>query len=65
MKRVLQLLGTGIFLLLLSACKKDWQCVCVDPNGYENRTTLTQLSEKDARVACEILAVNDLSCALN
>lgn len=64
MKAAIPLLIAGMFLLALPACKKDWECVCTDPAGYENTATLSRLGERDAQVACELLATDDLTCTL-
>ena len=52
MKTTITLALAGIFVLSLSACKKDRTCTCTWDDGDKTTTTYTKVRKRDVRQAC-------------
>ena len=52
MKKIILL--SGLTLLTLASCKKDWTCTCTSSLGSgSSSTTYSNLTKSDAKAACD------------
>lgn len=50
MKKIILL--SGLTMLTLSSCKKDWTCACTFSNGGSSSTTIVDKTKSDAKAEC-------------
>ena len=51
MKKIILL--SGLTLLTLASCKKDWTCTCTSSGGGSSSTTITDKTKSDAKADCD------------
>lgn len=57
------LFGITICLFLLSSCKKDYTCVCINSNGSYDAGTVEK-TKRQAKKYCEDLSAGATECKL-
>ena len=51
MKKIILL--SGLTLLTLASCKKDWTCTCTSSIGGTTTTTISDKTKSDAKADCD------------